>query len=227
MRARRGEAIAGKTVAVSGSGNVALYAAQKCLELGARVVTMSDSSGSFYDPAGLDANKLAYLKDLKEVRRGRLGEYASHVGCEFRAGARPWRVRCDIALPCATQNELDHADADALIANGCSAVVEAANMPCTAEAVARFEQAGTLFAPGKAANAGGVAVSGLEQSQNAMRLAWSREDVNERLEGIMSRIHRACVDHGRRPDDSIDYVRGANIGGFIKVADAMVAHGLS
>lgn len=226
MLAERGEVLAGKTVAISGSGNVALHAARKCVELGARVVTLSDSSGAIHDPAGLDSGKLEFLEDLKEVRRGRLGEYAERFGCELFSGARPWRVACDVAIPCATQNELDGADAEALVGNGCVAVVEAANMPCTPEAVQRFQEAGILFAPGKAANAGGVAVSGLEQSQNAMRLSWSREDVDARLRGIMRGIHTGCAKHGRRADGSIDYVKGANVGGFIKVADAMVAHGL-
>lgn len=224
MLAHRSDEIAGKTAVVSGSGNVALYAIEKLIDLGATVVTASDSDGFIHDPSGIDAEKLAWLRNLKEVRRGRIAEYAEKFGCEFHAGQRPWHVVCDVALPCATQNELDSEDATGLIKNGVLAVVEGANMPANAEAVHRFVEAKVLFAPGKAANAGGVAVSGLEQSQNALRISWSHEEVNERLQGIMAHIHRQCLLHGSE-NGHVDYVKGANIAGFIKVADAMLAYG--
>jgi len=227
MLAARGLELAGRTVAVSGAGNVAIYTVEKCLQLGARVVTLSDSDGTVYDPGGIDPDKLAFIKELKEVRRGRIAEYADRYDCHYLPGRRPWHVACDVAIPCATQNELGVDDAAALIDNGCTAVAEAANMPCTLEAVAVLQRAGVLFAPAKAANAGGVAVSGLEQSQNAQRLSWTREEVDARLSQIMCEIHRNCVADGRLPDGTVDYVRGANIAGFRKVADAMVAHGLS
>ena len=188
------------------------------------MLTASDSSGFIHDPNGIDAGKFAWLKTLKEVRRGRIEEYAEEFGCEYHAGRRPWSVPCDLALPCATQNELSADDAEALINNGVIAVVEGANMPAEAEAVQRFIHAKVLFAPGKAANAGGVAVSGLEQSQNALRISWSHEEVNERLEGIIKKIHEKCILHGAE-NGRVNYVKGANIAGFIKVADAMLAYG--
>jgi glutamate dehydrogenase (NADP+) len=226
MLATRGEGIEGKTACVSGSGNVALYAVEKLIELGARVVTMSDSQGTIYDKNGIDAEKLAWLKELKEVRRGRIHEYAERFGAEYLDGKRPWRIPCQIALPCATQNELEQEDAEVLIQNGVMAVGEGANMPSTLDAVHRFLDTGVLFAPAKAANAGGVAVSGLEQSQNALRLSWGREEVDARLKGIMRDIHGKCVEHGEE-DDRINYVKGANLAGFIKVADAMLAYGVT
>jgi glutamate dehydrogenase (NADP+) len=225
MLATRGESVAGKTVCVSGSGNVAIYAVEKIHELGGKVVTMSDSEGFIHDPSGIDPEKLAFVKDLKEVRRGRLREYAQKFNVEFVAGQQPWRVPCQIAMPCATQNELDENDAEKLLANGCIAVAEGANMPSTLGAVHRFLAARTLFGPAKAANAGGVAVSGLEQSQNALRMSWDREEVERRLATIMEDIHRKCVQYGTRGDGTTDYVKGANIAGFVKVADAMVAFG--
>lgn len=225
MLATRGEGIEGKTACVSGSGNVALYAVEKLIELGAKVVTMSDSQGTIYDKNGIDAEKLAWIKDLKEVRRGRIREYAEKFNAEYLEGKRPWSVPCQIAVPCATQNELDEGDAAALVQNGLVAVGEGANMPSTLEAVHRMLDAGVLFAPAKAANAGGVAVSGLEQSQNALRLSWSREEVDTKLKGIMHDIHRKCVERGK-DGDRINYVQGANLAGFIKVADAMLAYGV-
>ncbi len=224
MLNERSEGLRGKTAVISGSGNVATYAIEKLIELGAKVVTASDSSGFIYDPNGFDAEKVDWLKDLKEVRRGRIQEYAEKFGCEFYEGARPWHIPCDVALPCATQNELNGDEAAALIANGVQAVVEGANMPAEPDAVHRFSAAKVLFAPGKAANAGGVAVSGLEQSQNALRISWSRQEVDERLQDIMKKIHHQCVLHGV-DKEHVDYVKGANIAGFIKVADAMLAYG--
>jgi len=227
MLRARGDSLAGKTCAVSGSGNVALYAIEKLIASNAKVVTASDSSGTIYEPAGFTPEKFAWLRDLKEIRRGRIQEYAAHFGCEFRAGARPWRVACDLAFPCATQNELEGGDALALADHGTLAVIEGANMPCTLEAVHLFHERGLLYAPGKAANAGGVSVSGLEQSQNALRLSWSREEVDSRLQGIMHDIHRQCLEHAGTPARGVpNYQRGANIAGFIRVADAMLAQGL-
>jgi glutamate dehydrogenase (NADP+) len=226
MLARLGDGVRGKTCTVSGSGNVALYTAQKLIELGAVVVTLSDSSGFIYDPDGIDAEKLAYLINLKTVQRGRIGEYAEAFDCEFRAGQRPWVVPCDLAFPCATQNELNAEDAKQLVSNGVIAVSEGANMPSTLDAVKTFRAAKILYGPGKAANAGGVAVSGLEQSQNAMRLSWSREDVDRQLREIMCKIHAQCVHWGAESDDYVDYQKGANLAGFIKVADAMLAYGV-
>ncbi len=225
MLATRGEDFAGKTCVVSGSGNVAIYAVEKLIELGAKVVAMSDSSGSIHDPEGINADKLAWIQDLKELRRGRLSEYAEKFGCEYKEGARPWGIPCQVAMPCATQNELLADDADALIKNGVLAVAEGANMPSSLDAVEKFIGANVLFGPAKAANAGGVAVSGLEQSQNAMRLSWSKQEVDERLQGIMRGIHEKCCEHGRA-GDGVNYVKGANLGGFIKVADALLSHGL-
>ncbi|MCB9868245.1 MAG: NADP-specific glutamate dehydrogenase [Planctomycetes bacterium] len=226
MLQSRGDSIRGKTCVVSGSGNVALYAIEKCLQFEAKVVTASDSEGFVHDPAGIDLEKLAYLKDLKEVRRGRIREYAERYGCEFVAGQRPWSVPCDVALPCATQNELRGPDAALLLRNGVVAVSEGANMPSDIDAVNAFLGAKVLYAPGKAANAGGVAVSGLEQSQNALRLSWTSEEVDLRLQGIMQKIHATCVHYGSEPDGTVNYVRGANLGGFVKVADAMLAYGI-
>jgi glutamate dehydrogenase (NADP+) len=225
MLNRRGEGFADRTCVVSGSGNVAIYAAEKAIELGAKVVTLSDSDGFVHDPDGIDAEKLAFVKDLKEVRRGRISEYAGRFGGAYHPGARPWQVPCDIALPCATQNELDAGDADTLIGNGVRAVGEGANMPCRLDATARFLGAGVLYGPSKAANAGGVAVSGLEQSQNALRMSWSREEVHERLRRIMADIHEKCCTYGDDGAGGVDYVRGANVAGFVKVADAMLAYG--
>ena len=226
MLETKGESFNGKRVAVSGSGNVAIYAVEKLLALGANVVTLSDSSGYIYDPDGIDAEKLSYVKDLKEVRRGRISEYASkYTNAEFAEG-RPWGVKADVALPCATQNEIDIDDAKELIDNGVIAVAEGANMPTTIDATNAFQEAGVLFGPGKAANAGGVAVSGLEMSQNSQRLSWTRDEVDKKLHAIMIDIHENCVKHATT-DGTTDYVRGANVAGFIKVADAMVAQGLT
>ena len=216
----------GARVLVSGSGNVAQYAAQKAIELGAKVLTFSDSGGTLYARDGFDEQALQELMALKNERRGRLQELASDTRFEFLAGKRPWHVPADIALPCATQNELDEDDARTLVHNGVQCVAEGANMPSTLEAVDVFLQAGTLYAPGKASNAGGVATSGLEMSQNAQRLSWHHADVDERLHAIMKDIHASCVRHGKRADGSVNYVDGANIAGFVKVADAMLAQGL-
>ncbi len=225
MLATRGKAFKGMTVVVSGSGNVAQYAIEKAHELGAKVVTASDSSGYIYDPAGIDKDKLAFLMELKNVKRGRIKEYADKYGCEFVEGKTPWGVKCDIALPCATQNELQGDDAKTLVANGCICVAEGANMPSTPEAIHHFTEKKILFSPGKASNAGGVATSGLEMSQNSLRLSWSREEVDQRLHGIMKSIHEACVKYGKE-GDYVDYVKGANIAGFVKVADAMIDQGV-
>ncbi|PPV35020.1 NADP-specific glutamate dehydrogenase [Ectopseudomonas oleovorans] len=214
-----------KRVAISGSGNVAQYAAQKVMELGGRVISLSDSEGTLYAESGLSDEQWLYLMDLKNVRRGRLREMAEYYGLQFLAGQRPWGLACDIALPSATQNELDAEDARALLKNGCICVAEGANMPSTLEAVDLFVEAGICYAPGKASNAGGVATSGLEMSQNAMRLHWSAGEVDERLHGIMQNIHHACVHHGEE-NGRINYVKGANIAGFVKVADAMLAQGV-
>ncbi|MFP4540412.1 MAG: NADP-specific glutamate dehydrogenase [Opitutales bacterium] len=220
-----GEGIEGRTALVSGSGNVALYCIEKLVKLGAKVVTASDSGGFIHDPDGIDEGKLAWLIALKEGRDGRIHEYAEHFGCEYFEGQRPWNVPGDLAFPCATQNELEEDGAKALIRNGIRAVAEGANMPCSAEAIELFQAHDVLFAPGKAANAGGVAVSGLEQSQNSLRISWSREQVDDRLQGIMRDIHARCAEHGRRPDKPINYKAGANISGFVKVAEAMLAYG--
>jgi glutamate dehydrogenase (NADP+) len=219
------DSVAGKTAVVSGSGNVATYAIEKLNHFGAKVVTASDSGGFVHDPAGIDADKLEWLKELKEVRRGRISEYADHFsGATFHEGERPWNVPCELALPCATQNEVSEEDAKNLVANGVVSVSEGANMPTQLAGVNVFRNAGVLFGPAKAANAGGVAVSGLEQSQNALRISWSREEVDERLQTIMHDIHAKCVEYGSS-NGSVDYVTGANIGGFVKVADAMLAYG--
>lgn len=226
MLRERHDSIKGKTVVISGSGNVAQYTLEKCIELGAKVVTLSDSSGYIYDAKGIDAEKFAYIMRLKNEERGRISSYAEKFGCEFIAGKTPWEVPCDIALPNATQNELGADDARLLIKNGCFCVAEGANMPCTPEAIAVFEDHDILYAPGKAANAGGVAVSGLEMSQNSLRLSWSREEVDKKLQDIMYNIHSSCRRYGRRPDGRMSYLQGANIGGFVRVADAMLAQGL-
>ena len=220
-----GDSLDGKTAAVSGSGNVALYTAEKLIQSGSTVVTLSDSGGFIHDPEGLDAEKLAWVKELKEVHRGRISAYAERFGCDFHAGARPWAVPVDVAFPCATQNELSSADARLMISNGIRAVAEGANMPTELDGVHAFLEAGVLFGPAKAANAGGVAVSGLEQSQNALRISWTRDEVDVRLQEIMRNIHRTCVEYGTSGEDPVDYVKGANIGGFVKVADAMLAYG--
>ncbi len=216
----------GKTVAVSGSGNVALYTVQKLNELGAKVVTMSDSSGYIYDPDGIDDEKLEYMMELKLFYRGRIKEYADKYGCKFVAGGRPWGEKCDIAMPSATQNELNGDEAKTLVANGCIAVSEGANMPSTPEAITVFLENKLLYAPGKAANAGGVATSGLEMCQNAQKISWTREEVDAKLKEIMKSIHSQCVKYGSQPDGYVNYVKGANVAGFIKVARAMMDQGI-
>ena len=227
MLNHKGDSMKGKTVAISGSGNVAQFAAQKCLQLGAKVVTMSDSQGTIHDPEGIDEDKLAYIMNLKNVVRGRIKEYAAaYSSAEFMEGQRPWSVSVDVALPCATQNELNGEEATTLLSNGCVCVAEGANMPSTPEAIEAFHEAGILFAPGKASNAGGVATSGLEMSQNSLRYNWTREEVDAKLHRIMKDIHGQCVAYGTKEDGSIDYVRGANIAGFVKVADSMLDQGV-
>ncbi|MDP4278352.1 MAG: NADP-specific glutamate dehydrogenase [Bacteroidota bacterium] len=216
----------GQVIAISGSGNVATYTAEKALQLGGKVVTLSDSNGYIYDPDGIDKEKLDFVFELKNVQRGRIKEYAEKYGCKYVEGARPWGEKCTIALPSATQNELNGEDAKKLIANGVIAVSEGANMPSTPEAVDAFIAAKILYAPGKAANAGGVATSGLEMTQNSIRLAWTREEVDQRLQTIMSDIHTACVKYGKEPDGYVNYVKGANVAGFMKVAKAMMAQGV-
>ena len=226
MLAERDADFANKRVLVSGSGNVAQYAVEKVIELGGTVVTLSDSSGVVYDPQGIDRTKLNWIMKLKNERRGRIKAYAEEFdGVEYREGTGPWRIDCDVALPCATENELDAEDAKTLVKNGCLIVAEGANMPCTPEAIDVLQSAGVPYGPGKAANAGGVATSGLEMTQNAMRLHWSREEVDQRLQRIMSDIHAICREYGRQ-GDRIDYVKGANVGGFIRVADAMLDQGI-
>ncbi len=225
MLKTRGESIKGKVCLVSGSGNVAQYTVEKVNELGGKCVTLSDSSGYIYDPAGIDAKKLAFVMELKNVKRGRIKEYADKFGCKFVEGKTPWNEKCDIAFPSATQNELNETDAKALVKNGCVCVSEGANMPSTPDAVKVFIDAKILYGPGKAANAGGVATSGLEMSQNSMRLSWSREEVDKKLQGIMISIHESCVKYGKE-GSYINYVKGANIAGFVKVADAMIEQGL-
>ncbi len=225
MLKTRGESFKGKTVAISGSGNVAQYATEKVLELGGKVVTLSDSNGTVYDPDGIDTEKLEFVMDLKNVKRGRIKEYADKYKAEFWEGERPWKAKCDVALPCATQNEINEAEAKILVDNGCVCVSEGANMPSEPEAIDVYLKSKILYGPGKAANAGGVAVSGLEMSQNSMRMAWSREEVDQKLHGIMKNIHETCVKYGK-DGDFINYVKGANIGGFIKIADAMLDQGV-
>ena len=226
MLARSGGSLEGRRIAVSGSGNVAQYAVEKALEMGARVLTLSDTGGTVVDADGFTAEKLSLLMQIKNVPGGRLQDYATHTGLPFLPGRHPWHLPVDIALPCAVENELDGAAARTLLANGVACVAEGANMPCTPEAVAAFQGAGILYAPGKAGNAGGVAVSGLEMSQNAQFTSWSADEVDQRLRGIMHAIHQSCVREGGRADGSVDYVAGANIAGFLKVADAMLAEGV-
>lgn len=226
MLQHKGESIDGKVAVVSGSGNVAQYAVEKLTALGAKPVTLSDSGGFIYDPAGITPERLQWVKELKNVRRGRISEYAETFGVPYYGGQRPWGVKCDLAFPCATQNELDVEDAKQLLANGCIAVAEGANMPTSNEAIDVLQEVGVMFAPGKAANAGGVAVSGLEMSQNAGRLTWTNAHLDERLQGIMASIHAQCVQYGERADGSVNYTKGANIAGFVKVADALLAYGV-
>ena len=226
MLKTRGRSFDGLRVSVSGSGNVAQYAVEKAMELGAKVVTVSDSSGTVVDEDGFTPEKLAILMDVKNHLYGRVSDYAARTGVKFEAGVRPWQVKVDVALPCATQNELDENDAKTLIQNGVVCVAEGANMPSTIEAAKAFEAAGVLYAPGKASNAGGVATSGLEMSQNSARLSWPREEVDARLLQIMQGIHTACLQYGKRADGSVSYIDGANIAGFVKVADAMLAQGV-
>jgi glutamate dehydrogenase (NADP+) len=227
MLQTKGDSFSGKTVVVSGSGNVAQYAAEKATQLGGKVVTMSDSAGYIYDADGIDAEKLAHVMYIKNELRGRIGDYVTkYPNAKYYAGKKPWEVKCNIALPCATQNELNADDAQELVNNGCTCVSEGANMPTTPEAVLVFQKEKILFAPGKASNAGGVATSGLEMSQNSLRLSWSSEEVDERLKNIMLAIHTSCVTYGADKDGYVDYVKGANIAGFVKVADAMLAQGL-
>lgn len=226
MLKTRGETLAGKRVLVSGSGNVAQYTVEKLIDLGAVPLTLSDSDGYIYDPDGITADKLEYVKQLKNIERGRIREYAEEYGVKYVAGARPWNEKADIAMPSATQNEIDGNDARTLVANGIMAVSEGANMPSTPEAVSVFQDARILYAPGKAANAGGVAVSGLEMSQNSERLRWTAEEVDGRLRAIMNDIHENCVKYGTQPDGYVNYVRGANVAGFLKVARAMMAQGI-
>jgi glutamate dehydrogenase (NADP+) len=227
MLQTQGSDFSGKKVVISGSGNVAQYAAEKAIQLGATVLTLSDSKGFIHDPEGIDTEKLAFVMDLKNNQRARISEYIkTYPKATYHEGETPWGVACDIALPCATQNELDGADAEKLIANGCVCVAEGANMPSTPEAIHAFHEAKILFAPGKASNAGGVATSGLEMSQNSLRISWTREEVDERLKGIMSDIHDSCIAFGKEADGYCNYVKGANIAGFVKVADAMLAQGV-
>ena len=227
MLNHRDDSLDGKICSISGSGNVALYAVEKAIGLGAKVVTLSDSDGFVHIPNGINREMLAFVKGLKSVRRGRIHELASHYkDVDFYAGKRPWNVPCDIAFPCATQNEISHVDSQELIKNGAMAVVEGANMPTMLDGIHEFRHAKVLLAPAKAANAGGVAVSGLEQSQNALRLSWSREEVDQRLRSIMMEIHSQCVEYSRTIDGYTDYITGANIAGFLKVADAMLAFGV-
>ena len=226
MLITRGESMKDKVVVISGSGNVAQYATEKVTELGGKVVTLSDSSGYIYDPDGIDKEKLSYVMHLKNVKRGRIKEYAEKYNCEYHEGQRPWSVKCDIAMPNATQNEINEDEAKMLIANGCMCISEGANMPSTPEAINVYQNAKILYGPGKAANAGGVSVSGLEMSQNSLRLSWTREEVDSRLQTIMKDIHETCVKYGKENDGYIDYVKGANIGGFVKIADAMIAQGV-
>lgn len=226
MLATKGIPLEGKTVCISGSGNVAQYTAEKLISLGAKVITMSDSNGYILEPDGITREKLDYIMYLKNVRRGRIREYAEKYGCKYVEGARPWGEKCDIAMPSATQNEINGEEARTLLANGCIAVSEGANMPSTPEAVAAFIDAKILYAPGKAANAGGVSVSGLEMTQNAQKMSWSSEEVDSRLKSIMENIHSQCVKYGTQPDGYVNYVKGANISGFMKVATAMMEQGI-
>ena len=226
MLKTRGESLEGKVVAISGSGNVAQFATEKVTQMGGKVVTLSDSNGFIHDPKGIDAEKLAWVMNLKNVRRGRISEYAEKFGATYVEGERPWSVKCDVAMPCATQNEVNEEEAKMLVKNGCYVVSEGANMPSTPEAIEVYLNSKILYGPGKAANAGGVAVSGLEMSQNSLRLSWTREEVDARLHQIMKDIHSTCEKYGKEEDGYINYMTGANIGGFVKVADAMLAQGL-
>lgn len=226
MLQTRNQSLKGKTITISGAGNVSQYTIEKCIEIGAKVVTLSDSEGFVHDPEGINKEKLAYIFELKNERRGRISEYAKHYGLDFFEGERPWKIPCDIAFPNATQNELDGDDAKLLLKNGCFCVAEGANMPCTSEAIHEFTKAQILYGPGKAANAGGVAVSGLEMSQNSQRLSWTRNEVDTKLKQIMKQIHTKCVKYGTGENGYINYENGANIGGFVKVANAMMAQGV-
>ena len=227
MLETKGDTLKGKTVVVSGSGNVAQYACEKATQLGAKVVTLSDSSGYIYDEEGFDADKLAFIMNLKNVKRGRINEYVErYPSAKFFAGEKPWGIECDVAMPCATQNELNGDQAKILLSNGCKVISEGANMPSTPEAVHAFQKAKILYAPGKASNAGGVATSGLEMSQNSLRINWTRDEVDDKLKKIMADIHDSCITFGKQDDGYIDYVKGANIAGFVKVADAMLAQGV-
>ena len=227
MLKTKGDNFNGKVVSISGSGNVAQFACEKATQLGAKVVTMSDSKGFIHDPNGIDAKKLSWIMDLKNNRRGRIMEYASEFdGVSFHENEKPWSIKVDVALPCATQNELNEEQAKQLVENGCMAVAEGANMPCTPEAIAMFQSRRVLFSPGKASNAGGVATSGLEMSQNSLRFNWTSEEVDQKLHNIMLDIHKQCVNFGTQEDGYIDYVKGANIAGFVKVADAMIDQGI-
>jgi glutamate dehydrogenase (NADP+) len=225
MLKHHGQSIDGKTALVSGAGNVAQYTVEKLIELGAKPVTVSDSSGFIHDPDGIDTDRLAFIKNLKTVQRGRISEYAKEFGVKFYEGERPWGVAADLAFPCATQNELSESDARNLVKNDCFAVAEGANMPTELPGINVFQEAGVLFAPSKAANAGGVATSGLEMTQNSMRLSWSRDELNQRLRQIMADIHESCVEYGQGKD-RVDYIKGANIAGFVKLADAITAYGV-
>ena len=221
----KNDSLKGKTITISGSGNVAQFAAEKCIEFGGKVITLSDSSGTVYDKHGIDKEKLLWIMDLKNNQRDRIYKYADHFNAEYLKGKSPWSIKCDVALPCATQNEIDESDANLLIKNGCIAVAEGANMPSSAKAVDIFQNNKILFGPGKAANAGGVAVSGLEMTQNSMRIQWNREEVDKKLKEIMHNIHKQCTEFGSEPD-FMNYVKGANIAGFIKVADSMLDQGV-
>ena len=225
MLKTKGDSIKNKKVVISGSGNVAQYAIEKTLAFGGIPLTASDSDGFIYDPDGIDANKLAYIMELKNVRRGRIAEYAKEFGCPYYEGEKPWKIPRDVALPCAVQNELNEADAKKLVANGCKLVAEGANMPTTPEAITVLQDNGVMYAPGNAANAGRVATSGLAMSQNSIRLYWTREEVENRLKVIMRDIHTQCKQYGKKADGTIDYLKGANIAGFVRVADAMLAEG--
>jgi glutamate dehydrogenase (NADP+) len=225
MLKTKGDSIKNKKVVISGSGNVAQYAIEKTLAFGGIPLTASDSDGFIYDKDGIDTKKLAYIMELKNVRRGRIAEYAKEFGCQYYAGEKPWKIPCDVALPCAVQNEINEEDAKILVANGCKLVAEGANMPTTPEAITVLQDNGVMYAPGKAANAGGVATSGLEMSQNSIRLYWTREEVENRLKVIMRDIHNQCQQYGKKADGTIDYLKGANIAGFVRVADAMLAEG--
>jgi glutamate dehydrogenase (NADP+) len=227
MLLRKQDSFTGKKVVISGSGNVAQYAAEKAIELGATVLTLSDSGGYILDEEGINSEKLQHVMYIKNTKRGRISEYIEkYPNAKFVAGERPWSVKCDIALPCATQNELDGTEAKELIKNGCMCISEGANMPSTPEAIHEFQKGKILFAPGKASNAGGVATSGLEMSQNSLRLSWTRKEVDDKLKDIMEDIHDSCVQYGENEDGTIDYIKGANIAGFVKVADAMLAQGV-